>query len=80
MSGSAARSDLFFLIQRKGNGAMLFSIQETSRGPELAKIGTFDNQDEPRLIAAALNAALQGEEDAERTVALHERTLAAISP
>jgi Oxygen-sensitive ribonucleoside-triphosphate reductase len=76
MSGSAARSDLFFLIQRKGNGAMLFSIQETSRGPELAKIGTFDNQDEPRLIAAALNAALQGEEDALSTV---DRSRASLS-
>ncbi|MEE1831036.1 hypothetical protein [Streptomyces sp. SP17KL33] len=56
--------DLFFLPQSKGNGAMLFSIQETPNGPELSKIGTFDNPDEPRLIAAALNAALQGEADA----------------
>ncbi|MFH9131878.1 hypothetical protein ACH4KC_30830 [Streptomyces griseoaurantiacus] len=43
---------------------MLFSIQETSGGPELSKIATFDNPEEPRLIAAALNAALQGEADA----------------
>ncbi|GHH81682.1 hypothetical protein [Streptomyces capitiformicae] len=56
--------DLFFLPQKKGNGAMLFSIQETSSGPELSKIGTFDTPEEPRLIAAALNAALQGQANA----------------
>lgn len=36
----------------------------TADGPELSKVGTFDNPDEPRPIAAALNAALRGGADA----------------
>ncbi|MFI5797377.1 hypothetical protein [Streptomyces sp. NPDC051677] len=48
------------MTQPKGDGAVLFSMRGTPRGPELSKIGTFDNRDAPQLLAAALNAALQG--------------------
>ncbi|MGQ4443059.1 hypothetical protein ACN6LI_000492 [Streptomyces violaceoruber] len=59
MPARSAPSHLFFLTQPKGNGAILFSMRGTPRGPELSKIGTFDNRDESQLLAAALNAALQ---------------------
>ncbi|GAA3117007.1 hypothetical protein [Streptomyces echinatus] len=60
MPAHSTPSHLFFLTQPKGNGAVLFSVQGAPRGPELSKIGTFDNRDEPQLLAAALNGALQG--------------------
>jgi hypothetical protein len=60
MPAHPAPSHLFFLTQPKGDGAVLFSMRGTPRGPELSKIGTFDNRDEPRLLAAALNGVLQG--------------------
>lgn len=60
MSAHTAPSHLHFLTQPKGNGAILFSMRGTPRGPELSKIGTFDNRDEPQLLAAALNGLLQG--------------------
>ncbi|MFF5841045.1 hypothetical protein ACFY74_06180 [Streptomyces massasporeus] len=60
MPANSTPSHLYFLTQRKGNGAVLFSMQGTPRGPELSKIGTFDNRDEPQVLAAALNGALQG--------------------
>jgi hypothetical protein len=35
-------------------------MRGTPRGPELSKVGTFDNHDESQLLAAALNGVLQG--------------------
>lgn len=49
-----------FLTQPKGNGAILFSMRGTPRGPELSKIGTFEDRDESQLLTLTLNAALQG--------------------
>lgn len=60
MAKNPAPSHLFFLTQPKGDGAMLFSMRATPHGPELSKIGTFDNRDESHLLAATFNAALQG--------------------
>ncbi|MFC5958380.1 hypothetical protein ACFP51_29230 [Streptomyces pratens] len=60
MAKNSSPSHLYFLTQPKGDGAMLFSMQATPHGPELAKIGTFDSRAESHLLAAALNAALQG--------------------
>ncbi|MDB1088766.1 hypothetical protein PJ985_14455 [Streptomyces sp. ACA25] len=57
---SSPSQSQFYLTQPKGEGAMLFVMQATPRGPELSKIGTFDNRDECQLLAAGLNAALQG--------------------
>ncbi|RPE38854.1 hypothetical protein EDD90_1787 [Streptomyces sp. Ag109_O5-1] len=60
MPAHSAPPHLFFLTQPKGNGAILFSMRGTLRGPELSKIGTFEDHDESQLLAATLNAALQG--------------------
>ncbi|WP_328563266.1 hypothetical protein [Streptomyces coelicoflavus] len=35
-------------------------MRGTPRGPELSRIGTFEDRDEAQLLAATLNAALQG--------------------
>ncbi|MFE1519659.1 hypothetical protein ACFW9I_23030 [[Kitasatospora] papulosa] len=60
MPARSAPSHLFFLTQPKGNGAILFSMRGTPRGPELSKIGTFEDRDESQLLTLTLNAALQG--------------------
>lgn len=57
---STPPSHLFFLTQPKGDGAILFSMRGTPRGPELSKIGTFGDRDEAGLLAATLNAAVLG--------------------
>ncbi|MCE7081760.1 hypothetical protein [Streptomyces sp. ST2-7A] len=61
MSNISTPSYFYFLNQAKGDGAMLFGMVTTPRGPELSKIGTFKNHAESHMLAAALNAALQGE-------------------
>jgi hypothetical protein len=60
MPARSAPSHLSFLTQPKGNGAILFSLRGTPRGPELSKIGTFEDRDESQLLTHTLNAALQG--------------------
>jgi hypothetical protein len=60
MPARSAPSHPFFLTQPKGNGAILFSMRGTPRGPELSKIGTFEDRDESQLLTLTLNAALQG--------------------
>ncbi len=64
MSAESGFPYRLFLTQHKAKGTVLFSVHETANGATLNAVATFDAPSEAHTVAAALNAALQGGDDA----------------